>query len=98
MIYYIYSSVDLYKRVFLVSVLSIITIDSDFFASQAILVVCNTDLSAFNVPLLEQMPGKLYTLYSVDQAVIDNVDKGYKEFTYEFLQLIKLSGLPLSIL
>jgi hypothetical protein len=89
---------DLCERVFPATTLSTINADSDFFASRAILAVRNADLSAFNTPLLERMPGELRTFYSVDQAVTDDVDEGREEFTREFLQSIELSGLPPSIL
>jgi len=89
---------DLCERVFPATMLSTINADSDFFASRAILTVRNADISAFNAPLLERMPGQLHTFYSVDQAVTDDLAEGREEFTREFLQAIELSGLPPSIL
>lgn len=63
MIQHAHNVADLCERIFPASALSTINVDSDFFASWAILAVRNSDLSAFNAPLLERIPGELNTFF-----------------------------------
>jgi hypothetical protein len=66
---------------------------ANFFSQQAILTICNANISDFNKQILSQMPGDVQTYYSVNEVNTDNVASSHEEFPHEYLQSISLSGL-----
>jgi hypothetical protein len=88
---------QLYNNVFPPAELAAVMPD-DYFADRAILTMRNKDMVEFNNYVVQHLPGRLETRFSVNKAISEGPDDDIADYTAEYLQLIDHSGLPPAVL